>query len=252
MAKKEYHVLRWLEGSHEQDTPVLFIGQRVRTVKLEVGMTIYHIDEGLKYRLDAMSFKDERDEKNGVHQLSLTTINNKGVEGKQKVGYSTNSFLAVWQADIAKEHQELFYGNQDVNGTIKDGVFQPAEEYLVDWHGMFMKYFDILRAHPYRGQSEVDSEMPQLVRKCIEQFGAGVFNALVREHYAGKENREETFHEAWSSLFKHDWLYYIDPKLSFPSRVLESTINMSSHFDDAVRTVVFKDGIKLDISKLIG
>lgn len=251
MKKAEFTILSWKDESHEQETPVLFVGDRIRTVKLEVGMTIYGIGDGGAYRLDDLEFANERDEKNGVFTLTLIPLLSNGEDGRAKIGRSPNSFLAVKRADILKEHQELFYPNQQVDGKIVDGTFQPDEKYLVNWFAMFMKYFDILRAHPFREQTAIDREMPQLVRMCIREIGAGAFNDMIRGNYVGKENREETFHEAWNSLFKHDWLYNIDPKLSFPSRVLESTINMSTCFDDAVKTVVFKGGIKLDVSKLI-
>lgn len=248
---KEYRALRWIEETHTQETPLLFVGERVRTVKLESGMTIYRIDHGDKYRLDALSFANERDEKNGVHQLTLTPIDDKGKEGIQKFASSTNSWMAVWLADITKEHQELFYPEQQVNGTIVNGVFAPDEKYLVDWYGMFMKYFDILAAHPYRGQTQIDREMPRLVRRCIDEFGVGVFNAMVREYFVGKELNNDMLYEAWYNIFDSDWLYNIDRKLSFPSIVLKSTINMSTCFEDALKTVVFKQGVKLDIAKML-
>jgi hypothetical protein len=251
MEKEGYTVLRWLEETHTQETPLLFIGERVRNVKLQEGMTLYRIDHGDKYRLDGMSFKDERDERNNVKQLILTPIDKNDNEGKQKVGNNVNSWLAVWLADISEEQQELFYAEQKVKGNFNEGKFIPTPEYLVDWYGMFMKYFDILRSHPYSGQTSVDRNMPWLVRKCIEELGVGVFNELIREHFVGKEMTDELFQQVWHDVYKYDWFTNIDRKLSFPSRVLESTMNMGTHFDDAVKTVVFKDGIKIDISKLI-
>lgn len=250
MGKESYQILAWESDSHKQETPVIFVGKRVRSAKLEEGMEIFGIGSGAKYRLEKMEFENERDEKNSVHTLTLIPLLSKG-EGKPKIGKSVNSFLAVKMANIEEAHQELFYPEQSAFGNIKDGIFLPNEEYLVDWYGMFMKYFDILRAHPFRDQSEIDREMPKLIRRCIEEFGVGVFNALIREHYVGKKCEEVTFQEAWSSMFKYDWFYNIDPNLGFPSRVLEHTMRMTTHFDDAVKTVVFKEGVKLDIAKLL-
>ena len=71
MKKAEFTILSWKDESHEQETPVLFVGDRIRTVKLEVGMTIYGIGDGGAYRLDDLEFANERDEKNGVFTLTL-------------------------------------------------------------------------------------------------------------------------------------------------------------------------------------
>lgn len=251
MAKKEYRVLRWLEETHTQSTPLLFIGERVSRIKLEKGMMIYKIDYGEKYRLDDLSFDNERDERNGVYRMLLTSIDTNGVDGKQRIGSSVNSWLAAWKADIPEEYQELFYADQHVDGKVVDGMFAPADEYLIDWCGMFMKYLDILDAHPYNGQTRIDREMPRLMRRCIQQFGVGVFNAMIRDNYADKEMSEAVFQEAWYNIFESDWIYNIDKRLSFPNSVLRSVASMSTHFEDAVRTVVFKQGVKLDIAKLM-
>jgi len=116
---------------------------------------------------------------------------------------------------------------------------------------MFMKYFDIIRSHPFRDQKRVERHMPELVRRCIEEVGVGPFNDFIRENYVGKENCEETLYEGFASMYDHGWFSNIDRKYGFPQRVLTDAMTMTDDFVNAVKTVVFKDGIRLDISKLI-
>lgn len=247
----QYKIFRWLEEPHDQPTPLLFVGELASLTDLQKGMIIYHIDRGVKYRLDHIDFENERDERNGVKRLTMTTLYDNGEEGKKKVASTLNGQLCVWKADIDTDLQELFYGGQTVYGKVIDGTFIPEDQYMVNWYQMFMTYFDIIARNPYRDQTRVERQMPRLVRECIEQFGVGIFNEMIRSNYAGKEMSDAVFREAWNSIFDSDWLYHIDRRLSFPKRVLEKTMSMSTCFEDVVKTVVFKQGIKLDISRMI-
>lgn len=248
----EHHILAWQDDEYVEH-PFLIVGKRVCAggVELQEGMSILALGHQATYRLDKMDYEDERNERNGIRRLYLTHIKLDGTEGKAKIGSTLNNFLAIKTADVLKEHQELFYGNQKVEGTIKDGVLVPDEKYLVNWYAMFEKYFDILRAHPFRGQTAIQRHMPQLVYRCIEEFGSALFNEFIRENYVGKENAEKTFQEGATILYDGWFTEIREKKLSFPQRVLVETMAMTEDFNDAVRTVVFKEGVKLDIAKLI-
>lgn len=247
----KHRILAWQDDEYVEH-PFLIVGKKICRggVELKEGMSILALGHKATYRLDKTDYESEHHERNGTRRLYLTHIKLDGTEGKQKIGSTLNNFLAVKTADVLKEHQELFYPDQDVTGSIKDGVFAPDEKYLVNWYAMFEKYFAILRAHPFRGQTDIQRNMPQLVRRCIEELGTAAFNEFIRENYVGKKSNEDTFWQGSNALYE-GWFHEVDKDLGFPARVLSDTMSMTEDFNDAVRTVVFKEGVKLDIAKLI-
>ena len=84
----------------------------------------------------------------------------------------------------------------------------------------------------------------------MEELSVGVFNEFVRMNYVGEKDVEKALQDGGIALYD-GWFYEVDKEYGFPARVIADTMGMTEDFNDAVRTVVFKEGVKLDIARLI-
>lgn len=217
--------------------------------KLKVGVMLYRIGHGTKYRVDEMLPDDSEDAKPGTFKMSVTQIKHDGSEGKKGVAFSVAHSWAIKTADISEEHQRLLPKGEEVEGTIKGGMFIPHKRYLVDWHAQYMNYFRFIRNRTqYDHSNPAKSELPTLLLSVIDEIGPSAFNSFIRYFFAGKRCSGENMAMAHKAMRQYAPIGTSDESKGFAERILYTAIHMGEDFWEATQAIVYKKGVTMDFT----
>ena len=243
MVKNNFTVLVEEKDSAKQEAPLIFIGDVVHSVRneLKIGMELVRLNSGGRFRIDTID-----PEEHHVRKLNLTELKRDGSDGKKFTVPDTSVVMAIKKAEIRPEHQHLFYAHQQVKGTIKKGEFIPDEKYLIDWHKRFSNYFRFKRENwQYDPPNEWRREVLLLIWSTIDEIGPAVFNDYIRYGFAEEKNEDETMAKAHKAMRQSSIISNCDESKSFAENVLYSCIAMSDDFWEAVKVVVYNEGVKM-------
>ncbi len=248
----KHQVLCWHRKPHEQRTPLLFIGKRLCYVnRLKKGATVLGLNDKTTYLVDELWPDMEDGKPTGYQKMFLIPQLYGGKQGMKKTAYTGSSHLAVKTADILPEHQALLYADQQADGKIVSGVFQPHARYLVDWHKRYMNYFMYKRNHAMDFANPAKNELPNLFWRIIEEIGPAVFNDFIRFYFVGKRCHDDTMAAAHKALRQVDPISNCDESKSFAESMLYIALHMGDDFWEATKAVVYKQGVVMDFDERI-
>ena len=84
-----------------------------------------------------------------------------------------------------------------------------------------------------------------LIWSTIDEIGPAVFNDYIRYGFAEEKNEDETMAKAHKAMRQSSIISNCDESKSFAENVLYSCIAMSDDFWEAVKVVVYNEGVKM-------
>ncbi len=238
----DHQILSWDNNPRHHPTPPLFVGKRLASgVKVKKGMMLMYLANSATVRVDdVQDYPREDGTLKSYKKLLLTPIRRNGEEGQQFEAATVNSYLAVKTADLQEEHQRLFYDGQNIKGTIKEGVFHPDKEFLIDWSQRVKDMLNLKNKYSYNRKHRADQEMPSLFRSIVDEIGTPVFNQFVRDYFVGfdKKDFDEACAIAHKALRQIGPIAMHHPSKSFVQHMLYICAGMSDDLWHAIQSVV--------------
>lgn len=247
----KHKILAWNGWDNKLEGPGLIVGKYLHEnpSKLKRGVILYRLGYGTKFRVDNVTPNDSADAKPGTFKMGVTRIKHDGSEGNTGTAFSVARNWAIKTADISEEHQLLLPKGEDVDGTIKDGMFIPHERYLVNWHEQYINYFRFVRRQiQYSPSDPAKSELPTLLLNVIDEIGPSVFNSFIRHFFVGKKNSHESMALAHKAMRQYGPIGISDENKRFAEQVLYTAIRMGDDFWKATQAVVYKKGVVMNFN----
>lgn len=235
-----HQVLSWDPNPRHHAIPPLFVGKRLASgVKVKKGMMLMYLANSVEVRVDDVQDYPREDGKlKPYKKLLLTPMRRNGEEGKQFEAATVNAYLAVKTANLKEEHQHLFYDGQNIKGTIKEGVFDPDKEFLIDWSQRVKDVLKLKNKYSHSRRHRADQEMPLLFHRIVDEIGTSVFNEFVRDYFVGQKDFDEACAIAHKALRQIGPIAMHHPDKSFVEHMFYVCAGMNDDLWNAIRSAI--------------